>query len=938
MPSFHPFSRSRILKKTLFIGGCLMCGYAAAQPSITPTNPGVSLYGMAGNGWTGIGDMMLPIIGQPLNFTFIDPQIYFYGSHEYTLSGGLGQRWLTPNAGILGAHVFGDYNKAPDGEFWFVSPGIEHLGETFDFSANVYIPVGDQRSATKTTFADNVGDYSQVTFSGHTQFDELVNTFESTGWGADAQVGVRTRFRNSKIYLGGYYFDPKDSSSITGGAIRAEVPINNYLSALMSEAYDSEFHNTVKVGLTLWFGGRNTGLNFNGNLAERIVDPVQRSLAGVAGGAHNAEPVVNNVQDTGQTGVELTNISFFVPEATAADPGAVQGNGTYENPYQGMSQDNVDDANTQNNRNFYINSGTYDAVYNPLVNPDYILLDNDQLYGRTNYFKAPAQGSSRPVINFTAGGFEIPGGNTDSFTGLQIEGDGITSGTAGIFVNHDSGSSTTVTINNSSIKMFGDGVDIYNNTASDTLVNIYNSVISNNFGGGADPLLFGPNGGYGGGIAALNNGAGQMTLNVSNSQVNDNTNGALVSNWGGIGVYNYGSGTVTFNASKDDIVNNIPITSPVTGAIVLDNEGTGVLNADIEDSYISGSDNGISAISGFYNPLNSNSLSLTINRSTITGNDNAGVVMANFGPNNVNLNIYQSTLSNNNTDGIEVFNLDNGDVVVNVQNSYLVNNDNNGFLANNFSDGNITVNMFGDSVSGNLIGLSFENLGASGDINVKVINSDIESNFNGIQAANNGGTGNLNLTVENSTIKDNDNIGIDFRVVNNVGDNTLTVNNSIITGNEVGVQGTVITGLFAGPSSDALTVNINNSLISDNGIGVSLSSFAFAANSQTQITANITGSIITNNETGVLANSQKSPLATSSDVLVTIDHSIMAGNIVALDSQGVGIGALSTIIVTNPLYFNGIVNFSGTGNVVFPDVTPANGDRVFCTPFGCTIL
>ena len=160
------------LNKGLLIGGCLMLGKAlAGGPEITPVaelpTAGVSVYGLGGNGWTAIGDVLAPVLGQSSSFSYIDPQIYYHSPQSYTGSAGVGHRWLTENAGILGAYVFGDFNHSDGGqEFWFVSPGLERLGRIVDLSVNAYIPVSTQRINTGTEFADQAGDSSQVSFCG----------------------------------------------------------------------------------------------------------------------------------------------------------------------------------------------------------------------------------------------------------------------------------------------------------------------------------------------------------------------------------------------------------------------------------------------------------------------------------------------------------------------------------------------------------------------------------------------------------------------------------------------------------------------------------------------------------------------------------------------------------------------------------------------------
>ena len=193
------------------IAGCLYISavYAGGEevpvpPTIGlfPYVPGVSLYGFGGNGWTATGDVMAPVVGVPQNFTFVDPQIYYHSNpDDYTASVGAGQRWLNNNTtGILGAYVFGDYNHLSDGNgFWFVSPGIERLGQTFDFSLNGYIPVSSQRINNDVLFADQLGNFSEVNFTGHTQYDELVQTFDSTGWGLTVKSVCVYRFAIPKF-------------------------------------------------------------------------------------------------------------------------------------------------------------------------------------------------------------------------------------------------------------------------------------------------------------------------------------------------------------------------------------------------------------------------------------------------------------------------------------------------------------------------------------------------------------------------------------------------------------------------------------------------------------------------------------------------------------------------------------------------------------------
>jgi hypothetical protein len=696
MKSMPIFSKARIIKQGLLLGGCLALGNVwaggpeiAMAPPWTPLDAGISLYGMGGNGWTAIGDALIPMFGQANGFVFIDPQIYYHSdqNHEGNYSGDIGagyRRLVDNNIGILGAYVFGDFNRGNnDKEFWFVSPGIERLGQILDFSANAYIPVSSQRQNTGTEFADQAGDSSQITFEGHNQFDALVNTFDSVGYGGDIQVGVHIPyFRNSEVFVGGYYFSPKDNDNVGGGAVRLQVPVNRYLSVLLSEAYDSEYHNTLKAGLTLWFGGRHTGYDFTGNLAERLVDPIQRNLVAVAGGSFTAQPILSGFENTGETQLELSNISFFVPDAPAGGVQPVQGDGTFENPYVGMTQANVDNANVQNNRNFYIDSGTYNPVYG--MNNDYIILNNDQLFGRQKEFREAAQGAARPLMLFTEGGFEIPVGDVnDSITGLQLT--GMNTNNAGIWIDHDNSTlNQTVAINNTAVQFFGDGIDIINGGQGALTVNVNDSWIANNNGTGELFSLFNVTGG----IAAVNDvGAGLLRLNVKNSTITANNKVfdeelEFVTAAGGLAAANLGS-AMTIDIDSSSLVGNAVSVSNnvanntfpdgVGGGLAVINEslGSSKVIIDVDDSNLTGNSvttdigaiqaaGGLAAFNGFNENNVNNEMIIRVSDSNLSGNsfsaDNGSIITAggglavlNGGRENdeLTLNVSHSNLSGN---------------------------------------------------------------------------------------------------------------------------------------------------------------------------------------------------------------------------------------------------------------------------------------------------
>ena len=67
------------------------------------------------------------------------------------------------------------------------------MGNSWDFRVNGYIPVSSQ-SIIPALFADQMGIYSYVTFTGHTQFDQLFNTNTNVARVLMAKLVVRFRF------------------------------------------------------------------------------------------------------------------------------------------------------------------------------------------------------------------------------------------------------------------------------------------------------------------------------------------------------------------------------------------------------------------------------------------------------------------------------------------------------------------------------------------------------------------------------------------------------------------------------------------------------------------------------------------------------------------------------------------------------------------------
>lgn len=649
--STHPrcnFSLSRRLKTSLCVIACLFSAEIFAvtpdsQITGAPNMPGMSLMALLGDGF---GDLMVPVLGRATNFFYLDPQGMMHSNDEYAGSIGLGQRWLN-KAGILGAYVFADYNRSQSSSFWFVSPGVERLGERLDFSANLYIPVSSNQEVVSSTTTTTQSQGGSIIFQGHgllSQSTFVSSTSDVVGMGGDAQIGYRLPLKNNtKIYVGGYYFNPQDATSITGVAARLEVPINQHVNLEFSEAYDNEANNTVKAGIVFDFGGRNTHFDFKGDLADRMLDPVQRNLIVVAGGTHTTQPVEQVTESSGGEQQVQGDISFFVE----GDSETQAGDGTFENPYINFNAANVNDANANNNKTFYIESGTY-AVQNAVT------LRNDQVFGRTILdgvpFMAPATGSDRPNITFASDGITNNVADTnDVISALQLHGTSL----AGTGINMVTNGAMTVTIEDTTVDGFNTGVAVQNNgVGAMTMAFTNNGFNVNNTG-----------------LEVVNQDSGIVNVSAEGSEFSGNSSDGILLTNGVNGVASTGTLTLTLTGLSTATL----IHDNNNNGIEAQNYSNGTLNLNMDNTSIQSfsqtNNDGILAQNGAVS-------------GTATGNMNINITSVN-GASNIFFNASNS---------LEVQNNAQGDVtLISSDTDYGVNLTGSGWLINNASTGSITA-------------------------------------------------------------------------------------------------------------------------------------------------------------------------------------------------------------------------------------------------------
>lgn len=358
-------------------------------------NPRISIWGYEGTLGLAKGDGLLPLLGNEDNVILSDFQAKYATDDSALLSIGLGYRHIDNNARILGAYLFADENRSIQHKnFWFLSPGIESLGNLWDFHGNAYFPISTQRQFAGTAFADQIENYNFVNFTGHEQYDHLFDRFNEVGPGADAEIGrVVPGLKNLRIFVGGYYFSLHDISNMKGAEGRLEYHVNRYITLEGTDSYDNIFHNSAELGVRFTLGGINPN-NTSTLIENRILDPIIRNVSTISSGS--GAPIINVYHDQGKSILERNNIYFFTANDAVNSNSTIDPNScTYEHP---CSSSDFTQTNINLINNFVPDANFYLAGESYPLNGQLILQNGQSVWGRTNDYTQPASGNDRPIL------------------------------------------------------------------------------------------------------------------------------------------------------------------------------------------------------------------------------------------------------------------------------------------------------------------------------------------------------------------------------------------------------------------------------------------------------------------------------------------------------------------------------------------------------------
>ena len=395
---------------------------------------------------------------------------------------GFGYRYYSDSFDrVFGGSVWYDADDTRLLYFQQLGVSLESYGKLFDYRANAYFPVGQQKQQSSlalingsTQFVGNYVSYSQY------------QTWAVAMTGFDAEVGLSVpwewaRDMALRVYGGGYYYADNQNNSITGGSTRVTANIISGLDAQVQVTYDNFYQTRAFLGISWTFGPLHFSKLKQDTAFGRIGDHVTRNYTVVAPERSQLEYVPAAIDPA--TGKPYT----FAHVASGAPNG---GTGTVNNPFNTIAA-----AQAANRSIVFVHAG---SVFNG-ANAGIVLNSGNRIIGDgagvQNFIAVPQLGSlllpqaslasSLPVLNGSLGDSVVLANNT-IFSGFSIR----NSGQSGIVGN----GVQNVALSNININNAGqDGIRLVNTTgpisiANPTITNAFDSGI--NISGGSGAIAF----------------------------------------------------------------------------------------------------------------------------------------------------------------------------------------------------------------------------------------------------------------------------------------------------------------------------------------------------------------------------------------------------------------------------------------------------------------
>ena len=370
-----------------------------------PLTPKAYVEGYFGDYNFGAGEGILPLYGNNESMFFLDEEIKGGKGGEMLVSTGGGYRGIMNNF-ILGAYLFGDYNRTPaHNNVWVFNPGIEFMTNSWDVHLNGYIPTEKEHTEIRSITGQGLGTNQFVSFSGHSQFDHIFSLTEQVGTGLDGEVGYTIpQFNRTRLFIGGYYFSFPSATTVDVNGFKTdnlsgveggfEYPVNRYLTVGFNDSYDNYAHNTAALTLRVNFGGIAKGAV--PDIHDRMLDQIPRHVGTINTGA--GIRVRDAAIDGGRVLID-DNIWFFTPTGAVFNPGIGFANCTFESPcfLETAATSGINGLTGSVTTDLFVAPGIYNLGGG--TNPQLTIFSFQNLSGRTEGFVSPASGATRPQIN-----------------------------------------------------------------------------------------------------------------------------------------------------------------------------------------------------------------------------------------------------------------------------------------------------------------------------------------------------------------------------------------------------------------------------------------------------------------------------------------------------------------------------------------------------------
>lgn len=332
---------------------------------------------------------------------------------------GVGYRHII-NDNIYGGYLIVDYNRSPkNNSFWIANPGIEVLGNTWDYGVNAYFPLYNKKQNYRVVkWGEDFGISDYIQYTAHKGYDRYMQqlSFESAGTGVDCKIGrTLPHLNKAKAYVGGYYFRVPDANPIVGVSAKFTYELSKYTAFEISHSYDNHQRHRTLLGIKLTLNGYSNSEQKTFGLASRLLDSIDHAYGATTVPITLSTGQLELVDSTRR--LRYDNL-WFIREGKDSERNSDRkglhsdasdsNDGTYEHPFIGFNQDSASYIVAHSGIGvinvspiLYFASGTYSlASFKGLDGLAYKwrVPAGWSIYGRSMDYVHRAYGDARPVL------------------------------------------------------------------------------------------------------------------------------------------------------------------------------------------------------------------------------------------------------------------------------------------------------------------------------------------------------------------------------------------------------------------------------------------------------------------------------------------------------------------------------------------------------------